>query len=98
AIAKARKWIDDLSHGRAATFAKIARREGKAERHVRLLALLAFLSPRIVSAILDGTAPADLTVTELARALPHCWDEQEQQLPVNSGDLHGRGLTSPPGL
>jgi site-specific DNA recombinase len=36
----------------------IARREGKVERHIRLLAPLAFVSPRIVSALLDGTAPA----------------------------------------
>jgi DNA invertase Pin-like site-specific DNA recombinase len=57
AIAKARQWIDDLAHGRAASFALIARREGKAERHIRLLAPLAFVSPRIVSALLDGTAP-----------------------------------------
>jgi DNA invertase Pin-like site-specific DNA recombinase len=80
AIAKARQWIDDLAHGRAASFAVIARREGKAERHIRLLAPLAFLSPRIVSALLDGTAPADLTLTKLARALPYCWAEQERRV------------------
>ena len=48
AIAKARQWVDDVAQGRIATFAQIARREGKVERHVRLLAPLAFLSPRIV--------------------------------------------------
>src|SRR5215211_4776734 len=42
AIAKARQWVDDLAHGRAASFAAIARREGRVERHVRLLAPLAF--------------------------------------------------------
>jgi site-specific DNA recombinase len=80
AIAKARNWIDDLAHGRAASFAAIARREGKVERHVRLLAPLAFVSPRIVSALLEGTAPADLTITALARALPWSWAEQERRL------------------
>jgi len=80
AIAKARQWIDDLAHGRAASFAVIARREGKAERHIRLLAPLAFVSPRIVSALLDGTAPADLTLTKLARALPYCWAKQERRV------------------
>jgi len=80
AIAKARQWIDDLAHGRAASFAVIARREGKAERHIRLLAPLAFVSPRIVSALLDGSAPADLTLTKLARALPYCWAEQERRV------------------
>jgi site-specific DNA recombinase len=78
AIAKARQWIDDLAHGRAASFAVIARREGKVERHVRLLAPLAFVSPRIVSALLESTAPADLTLTELARALPYSWADQER--------------------
>jgi site-specific DNA recombinase len=80
AIAKARQWIDDLAQGRAASFAVIARREGKAERHIRLLAPLAFVSPRIVSALLYGTAPADLTLTKLARALPYCWAEQERRV------------------
>src|SRR5438270_5796605 len=80
AIAKARQWMDDLAHGRAASFAAIARREGKAERHIRLLAPLAFLSPRIVAALLDGTAPADLTLTQLARALPYSWTEQERRV------------------
>jgi site-specific DNA recombinase len=44
------------------------------------LAPLAFVSPRIVSALLDGTAPADLTLTKLIRALPYCWAEQEQRV------------------
>ena len=52
------------------SFAKIAEREAQGERHIRLLAPLAFLSPRIIAAIVDGTAPADLTVTGLAKALP----------------------------
>jgi hypothetical protein len=66
AIAKARGWIDDIRLGRIGSFAEIAEREGQGERHIRLLAPLAFLSPRIIAAIVDGTAPADLTVTGLA--------------------------------
>jgi site-specific DNA recombinase len=83
AIAKAREWMDDLAHGRVASFAAIARREAKVERHIRLLAPLAFLSPRIVSRLLDGTAPADLTITALARALPWSWAEQERRLELH---------------
>ena len=80
AIAKARQWVGDLAHGRTTSFAAIARQEGKAERHIRLLTPLAFVSPRIVAAILDGTAPANLTATVLPRALPWSWVEQEQKL------------------
>ena len=80
AIAKARGWVDDLANGRLGSFAVLARREGKAERHIRLLVPLAFVSPRIVSGLLDGTAPAGLTITALARALPWSWAEQERRL------------------
>jgi DNA invertase Pin-like site-specific DNA recombinase len=80
AIAKARSWVDDLANGRVGSFALLARREGKVERHIRLLLPLAFLSPRIVSGLLDGTAPAGLTITALARGLPWSWVEQERRL------------------
>ena len=80
AIAKARGWIDDIGLGRVGSFAEIAEREVQGERHIRLLAPLAFLSPRIIAAIVDGTAPADLTVTGLAKALPYSWIEQEQRV------------------
>jgi DNA invertase Pin-like site-specific DNA recombinase len=80
AIAKARRWIDDIQLGRIASFSEIAKREDQGERHIRLLAPLAFVSPRIIAAIVDGSAPADLTVTGLARALPYSWAEQEQAI------------------
>jgi site-specific DNA recombinase len=79
AIAKARKWLDELAQGRLGSFAVLARREGKLEQHIRLLLPLAFLSPRIISGLLDGTAPAGLTITALAR-LPWSWAEQERRL------------------
>jgi site-specific DNA recombinase len=53
-------------------------RESLGERHVRLLAPLAFVAPRIVAAIANGTAPADLTVTGLAQRLHHSWSKQER--------------------
>jgi hypothetical protein len=37
----------------------------------------------LLEAIENGTAPADLTVTSLARALPHGWAEQEQKLGIS---------------
>jgi hypothetical protein len=80
AIAKARAWIDDLVKHHVASFAEIAAREVKAERHIRLLAPLAFVSPGIIAALIHGTAPADLTITGLARALPYSWAEQERQI------------------
>ncbi len=80
AIAKARSWIEDLRLGRVGSFPEIAGREGHGERHIRQLAPLAFVSPRIVAAIANGTAPAHLTVTGLAKALPYSWAEQERDI------------------
>jgi hypothetical protein len=80
AIAKARGWLDDLRLGRIASFVEIARREGQGERHIRLLAPLAFVSPRIIAAIVDGTVPANLTVTGLANKLSCSWEKQERGL------------------
>jgi hypothetical protein len=82
AIAKARRWIDDLMQGRAASFAEIAAWERKVERLIRLRIALAFTSPRIVAAIIDGSAPADLTVTKLASTPPHSWAGQERQVGI----------------
>jgi hypothetical protein len=74
AVAKARSWIDDLASGRVQSFAEIAEREGKVERHIRLLSPLAFIPPRTLAAIIDGMGPHDATVTALAQAVPYRWD------------------------
>jgi len=83
AIGKARAWVDDLRAGRVNSLGEIARREGKGERHIRLLAVLAFVSPKIVAAINAGRAPASLTVSALARSLPHLWSEQERRFGID---------------
>jgi site-specific DNA recombinase len=72
------------------TVAMVAPQSAPVRRHGprRLLAPLAFVSPRIVLALLDGTAPADLTLTKLARALPYCWAEQERRVGT-SAPFHG---------
>jgi hypothetical protein len=40
------------------------------------------VSPRIVEAIANGGAPADLTVTSLTSALPHSWTKQQEKFGV----------------
>jgi site-specific DNA recombinase len=74
AVAKARSWIEGIASGRVQSFAEIAEREGKVERHIRLLTPLAFIPPRTLAAIVDGTGPHDATVTALAHAVPYRWN------------------------
>ena len=48
-------------------------------RYERRLARLAFLSPSLQAAIIDGTQPANLTLAKIVRGkLPACWKEQEK--------------------
>ena len=80
AVARSKAWVDMIIKDPATDIGTIAKRENLAERHVRFLAPLAYLSPRIIEAIAEGRAPADLTVTRLVRNLPTIWAEQEKQL------------------
>ena len=73
AIAKARSWIDDIVEGRANSFTEIAKQEGKVERHIRLLAPLAFVSPDTIAHIIDSTFPS-VGVTELAKSVQYSWN------------------------
>ena len=82
AIARSRNWIETIFNDPAIDLGALAKREKLAKRHVRFLAPLAYLSPRVIQAIAEGRAPADLTVTWLARNLPLSWAKQEEQLGI----------------
>ena len=80
AIARSRSWMDAVLTKKTASFDEIAAAERLAERHIRRLVPLAFLSPKIIQAIADGTVPTGLTVSNLTQALPHAWTAQEHML------------------
>jgi site-specific DNA recombinase len=82
AIARARSWSQDLISGRVRGVGELARREQLDRRSVRRQLRLAFLSPRIADAIVEGRQPPDLTVIKLTRRveLPAIWAAQEQAL------------------
>jgi site-specific DNA recombinase len=75
AIAKARVWISDLAAGRIGSIGEIANREGKVERHIRLLAPLAFVSPKLIANIASGDAPPP-RITDFARRVAYSWRQQ----------------------
>ena len=84
AVARARRWSQDLIAGRVQSVSEIARREELDRRSVHRLLRLGFLSPRIVEAIAEGRQPPDLTVIGLSRRvdLPLLWRAQEQALGI----------------
>jgi len=78
-IARARGWRERILAGER--FAKIAESEKVTSVFVRTRMELAFLSPRIVEALLDGKQPVELTLEKLVRTkLPLDWAQQEQLL------------------
>jgi site-specific DNA recombinase len=82
AVARARRWADDLVSGKVRSVGELASREGIDGRSVRRLIPLGFLAPTIVEAIVEGRQPPDLTVIALTRRLdlPLLWSAQHQAL------------------
>jgi DNA invertase Pin-like site-specific DNA recombinase len=81
AIARGRAWFEELATGRARSLQELARRHGITRRYIRRLVGLAFLSPQLVEAILQGRQPVALTATRLTELdLPLDWTEQHKLL------------------
>jgi site-specific DNA recombinase len=81
AIARGRAWFEELATGRARSLQEVAKRDGITRRYIRRLVNLAFLSPQLVEAILQGRQPVELTATRLTELdLPLDWTEQRRLL------------------
>jgi ParB-like chromosome segregation protein Spo0J len=81
AIARGRAWFEELATGRARSLQELAKRDGISRRYIRRLVGLAFLSPRLVEAILQGQQSLELTATRLTELDPPLdWTEQHKLL------------------
>src|SRR5262249_1562677 len=65
AIARGHAWFDELASGRVRSLHELALRDGITRRYIRRLVDLAFLSPKLVEAILQGPQSDELTATRL---------------------------------
>lgn len=74
--ARARSWTRMLCRGEFADTAEIAQRYGLSDPHVRRLLRLAYLTPNIVEAIVEGRQPRTLTVKLLLQGIPLDWSDQ----------------------
>jgi len=77
-IARGFRWQRLLYDGTHATIEDLAAAEKIS--YVSRILRLAYLSPKVVQAILDGSHPAWLTMKDLLRPLPSDWAEQERLL------------------
>ncbi len=77
AIARGFRWHKMLYEGAYATIEDLSAAEKINPSYVSRVMRLAFLSPAIVEAILEGKQPAHLTMKDLLRPFPVDWAKQE---------------------
>jgi site-specific DNA recombinase len=79
AIAKGRRWLDDVISGRVTTITELCTREECSVRQVNMTISLAFLAPNLVKAAVEGRLPRGIGVERL-RDLPTEWSQQFELL------------------
>ena len=79
AIAKGRRWLDDVVSGRVTTIQEICVREKCSVRQVNMTISLAFLAPNLVIAAIEGRLPRGIGVERL-RDPPTEWSRQFEAL------------------
>jgi site-specific DNA recombinase len=83
AIAKGRRWLDDVVSGRVTNVTELCRREKCSVRQVNMTISLAFLAPNLVKAAVEGRLPRGIGVERL-RDPPTEWSRQFEALGLNS--------------
>ena len=79
AIARGRRWLDDVVSGRVITVAELCAREKCSVRQVNMTISLAFLAPTLVKAAVEGRLPRGIGVERL-RDPPTLWSQQFEAL------------------
>jgi hypothetical protein len=82
-IACGRRWLDEICTGSVADIQKIAIREKCSVRQVNMTISLAFLSPPLVEAAVDGRLPRGIGIARL-RDAPAEWSRQHAILGLAS--------------
>ena len=82
-IACGRRWLDEIVTGVVADVEQIAAREKCSVRQVNMTISLAFLSPTLVKAAIDGRLPRGIGIARL-RDAPAEWSKQHAMLGLSS--------------
>jgi site-specific DNA recombinase len=79
AIARGRRWLDEIVSGSVADVQQIASRQKCSVRQVNMTITLAFLAPDLVKAAVEGRLPRGIGVERL-RDAPAEWSRQFEAL------------------
>ena len=86
-IARGHRWHRQLFDGTHASIADIAKSENINPSFVSRVLRLAYLSPTLVEAILDGKYPAHLTMKDLMGPFPMEWERQREHFFGRGGSV-----------
>jgi hypothetical protein len=79
AIARGRRWLDEIISGSVTGVEQIASRERCSVRHVNMTISLAFLAPKLVRAAVEGRLPRGINIERL-RDAPAEWSRHRDIL------------------
>jgi site-specific DNA recombinase len=82
AIARGRRWLEEMISGSLTDVEQIASREQCSIRHVNMTISLAFLAPELVRAAVEGRLPRGVGIERL-RDAPAEWSRQFEALGLN---------------
>jgi site-specific DNA recombinase len=82
AIAKGRRWLDDVVSGRVTNVTELCKREKCSVRQVNMTISLAFLAPNLVKAAVEGRLPRGIGVERLRDPQTE-WSRQFEALGLN---------------
>jgi hypothetical protein len=82
AIARGRRWLDEVISGRVTSVAQLCTREKCSIRQVNMTISLAFLAPNLVKAAVEGRLPRGIGVKRLCDP-PTEWSRQFGALGLN---------------
>jgi site-specific DNA recombinase len=86
ALRDAHRWLEELTMDSNQTIQALAAREGKTERSIRMTLSLAFLSPTLAKAAIDGRLPRGFGARRLMD-LPTAWSDQWSALGLKTSAL-----------
>ncbi len=82
AIARGRRWLDDVVSGRVTAVAELCTRENCSVRQVNMTISLAFLAPNLVKAAVEGRLPRGIGIERLRDPSTE-WSRQFEALGLN---------------
>ena len=91
-LARGHRWHRKLFDGTHASIEDMAKSENISPSFVSRILRLAYLSPTVIEAILDGKYPAQLTMKDLMEPFPMEWDAQARHFGIESNHAAQKDL------